>query len=1122
MVSALTFPYRRPRRSDSRKKKTPRRPPPLKLDDSFFKEQSKKKSGQPAVKAVRGEVSGPTPNKDSFTMPVKMEVSLSDPGKSTENEAMETPKANGNLHPDYNPYGSKKATPEPSILLASRPVSPQESLRTIIQLDGHDSDSDPEISPMSEHRAPARSGSVLSKFFPELSGNHLLVSPMSDGRKMSAAPEKPIPRKASFFEHEIHERVQTLYSQSADVASEEEDEDEVEEQQTGTPLGQKTGSSSGSDEIMDDASSCYSRRSSVTSVGTEVPEDGPYNSADAYSIFSPVAAGVFDDTASLCPSRAASTVSRAPSRARSKKSRSKGPSRAPSRTASKASKTAPKAAEPEPPVPQLQPPVQLEPPVDIQPTPPTDCQQKPATDSPSKPPTDSPSASPSTSPKAPNNGLRPPHPPPLRAESVFQPRSFSVGSPVSMDDLKNKPLPLEPVRQPSPLAIRRESRPPASQRAGSRYNRGPSLLRTQVHHSNSNQQPCQTCGGCVDRQMREARRGTAPETRVSRRDPTFNQAAEELEDTLAGLGKSGQRKQQTMLILDAPLQVRRHNGEWVATRPAPAPPSSKPYSGIHANSPLDAARSVKKDKYGRTVISKRPSDTPNRRPSNLDTIREGANKDKQKKSKSQEAEDKLMRSPKGRHSSSPAKVEEAKKDKGSLKRSFITMPSFSRRQTQPGRSAIAEQRLSVLSSHSETSLGPPPEDTRRLSQASLSETNLESTSAPSSTKRDDLMLQLPRLQTHDLDLKNLLDHFTFDQGLDRSATASPTDLDPAAAELAGDADAAPPSDDLPNLTPPEDEKIPVNSDKMRQNQAFVSTAQASSVHVPPEVYELAATPPSPTLHIPELPGKNEAPTQLVLPPNMSEDAIVSMMEGISSLDDLFNLVLVNRRFYNIFKKRELPMIKNALFKMSPPAWELREMSPPWTTEWQQVLDPDTQVPEYTPSLYLDRYAQDIFTLAQLKSMILVRCSPFLRRETVRGLSGVDSARAEEVDDAFWRIWTFCRIFGTGKGRENDMEGQRDWLKGGVKAKLHLGSSSTMTEPFGMNNVLFEPPAGFAHGNKGGLSPKQLYDMTEIWTCLGVLLQPLHAKCAEARDVGIFDGMDVPEGDTVREETVLGK
>jgi hypothetical protein len=311
--------------------------------------------------------------------------------------------------------------------------------------------------------------------------------------------------------------------------------------------------------------------------------------------------------------------------------------------------------------------------------------------------------------------------------------------------------------------------------------------------------------------------------------------------------------------------------------------------------------------------------------------------------------------------------------------------------------------------------------------------------------------------------------------------------------------------------------------KMRQSWALISTAQASSLQLTDQIYELPAEPTSPSsvLLSSVLPLRTKSHDQNVtLPADMPVDLIITIMEKIDSLDDLFNFVLVNKKTYSAFKRRELPLIKNALFKMSPPAWELREMSPPWEMEWQLLLDPDSQVPEYTPTLYLQRYAQDIYTLAKLKALVLARCAPFLRPDTVRGLAGVDNQRAEEVDDAFWRLWTFCRIFGSGKRRENDITGQMDWLNGGVQAKKY--SESSVTQPFGINNVLFEPPKGFGRGNLDGLSQKQMYDLTEIWTCMGVLLQPLHGKCIEARKVGIFDGLDVPDGDAVREETVLGE
>lgn len=316
-----------------------------------------------------------------------------------------------------------------------------------------------------------------------------------------------------------------------------------------------------------------------------------------------------------------------------------------------------------------------------------------------------------------------------------------------------------------------------------------------------------------------------------------------------------------------------------------------------------------------------------------------------------------------------------------------------------------------------------------------------------------------------------------------------------------------------------EEKVFVASSKLRRSNTFVLPYQPGSLQAPQIIYELDAGMPSPPVRV-----ANSKPSSTVARPAILPDSIVhSILDQASSLDDVFNLAVLNRQFYRIFKQNELEYIKNAVFKMSPPAWELREMSPPWDSEWQGMLDPDAQVPDYTPTLYLQRYAQDIFTLAQLKSLILARCSCFLRPDTIRGLAGVDFDRATEVDDAFWRVWTFCRIFGCGKGRENDIAGQMDWLNGGVLAmNQHTSLPFSVSEPFGMNNVLFEPPAGFGMGNLGGLSQGQMYDMTELFTCLSVLLQPLHGKCGEARKAGVFNGRDVKVGDSDKEEKILGR
>ncbi|KKK23593.1 hypothetical protein AOCH_004929 [Aspergillus ochraceoroseus] len=288
---------------------------------------------------------------------------------------------------------------------------------------------------------------------------------------------------------------------------------------------------------------------------------------------------------------------------------------------------------------------------------------------------------------------------------------------------------------------------------------------------------------------------------------------------------------------------------------------------------------------------------------------------------------------------------------------------------------------------------------------------------------------------------------------------------------------------------------------------------------PEMVYELAADcPPNPV----ESPVTPFAPLgQIIWPPVLPDDVVYGILQQCDSLPDLFHLAIINNQFYRVFKSHELSLIQCAIFAMSPAAWELREMSPPWDYEWQVLLDVDAPVPEYTAALYLDRYTQDIYTLVKLKSLILARCGTFLRQETIRGLAGMDDSRASEIDDAFWRVWTFCRIFGCGKGREGDIVGQMDWLNGGIMAmSRHTAVTMSVTEPFGMHDVLFEPPEGFGLGNKGGLSQSQLYDMTEIWTCLGVLLQPMHGRCSEARSAGVYDGHDVAEGDDKKAENLL--
>ncbi|KAJ5778862.1 hypothetical protein N7457_006582 [Penicillium paradoxum] len=857
--------------------------------------------------------------------------------------------------------------------------SPQEIWDTMIELESPQESDDSEISPLSANLPQLRPASCLTRFYSDPSLLFSGVSPASAQRSMDRFTG------SSVFERELEERVQIMYRSSTGVSP---------KPYASPGQNEVSRSSSGSDETLDSASSCYSRRTSITTLGSEFwGDDGryPYKTADEYSIQSPISGGVFDDDAASLASPCSPSVEVL--------SRLGGSNI----------------------------PVQL--------------------------------------------------------------RPGPVTKKVSMNDLKNKPLPLEPsfgiisssndnldypLSAPSPR--------PKSHRAMARSqkeSRGSPLQHSitmshedwknsMLQHLNSRelQHTTQAWGHSQSKPPPRPRHTRAQSDNVgvagprARHVPSLSQAAEDLEAALAGLSdKDGSQKKQ--VVLDGPLQISR-NGDLIATRPAPRPPSTKPHSQSPRGSPLSH---LKRENRIRSV-----SQSPTKEKSHRLLKKESKEKARPPSRDTQTDAKPLISEAK--NNANP-KETNPRKEKLS-KKSFL---AFSRKQSQGLRDAVSVGSRSEHSLHLTEAHSSNPQDL-----------------APT---RNDLLLQLPRLQTNDLEGNPLSDI----AGLDQPLSGSPglRDMDCAARA---------------------EESAQASDNKLRQSWALVSTAQASSLHIPEQIYELAATPPSPLSALPSRVRKHDHGVEITLPEDLPVYLIFTIMEQIDSLDDLFNFVLVNKKIYTAFKRRELTMLKNALFKMSPPAWELREMSPPWEMEWQLLIDPDSQVPEYTPTLYLQRYAQDIYTLARLKALVLARCAPFLRRDTIRGLAGVDNKRAEDVDDAFWRIWTFCRIFGSGKGRENDITGQMDWLRGGVAAKGHFTPASTMTQPFGINTVLFEPPEGFGRGNLSGLSQKQMYDLTEIWTCLGVLLQPLHGKCIEARKVGIFDTMNVPDGDLVREEIIL--
>ncbi|KAL2841453.1 hypothetical protein BJY01DRAFT_9648 [Aspergillus pseudoustus] len=588
--------------------------------------------------------------------------------------------------------------------------------------------------------------------------------------------------------------------------------------------------------------------------------------------------------------------------------------------------------------------------------------------------------------------------------------SLSKRSPAAEPRSREKPLPCEPPIQMAPLSIRRKKK------------QQPETIREDTFDNPILESPAHTQGG-------------------SNHPPTLSQAAEDLENALAGLVEH--KVEEAMPRIDAPLQVRRGNMDIIATRAAPIPP-------------LEVRKSSSTIKVGKASPDEevRHAKKPHKARSSPFSFRvPGFGK---------------------KHHLRPHRPQFR-----SLSSSSVTV-GLERR--------VAHQEA-VASKGTEENNGPsstpgflsPPLPVQRPASVS---------------SERELRLKLPRLQTKEVRSSGML--FT--------KPTKPV--------------AVPPEIVQPVPKPRKTfsfEPEGTMSENLSQPVGLYSELEMDSG--PTVIYELDAGPgqqvkvpvPAPTPFVPsgEMPG------------SLPDKVVYSILRHCSSLQDLFNFAVMNRQFYRVFKLHELDLIQSTVFAMSPPAWELREMSPPWDCEWQTLLDLDAPVPEYTASLYLDRYTRDLYTLVRLKSLILARCGTFLRPETIRGLAGLDDARASEIDNAFWRIWSFCRIFGCGKGREGDVVGQLDWLDGGVMAKnQHTSVTMSITEPFGMNNVLFEPPEGFGLGNHGGLSQSQLYDMTEIWTCLGVLLQPIHGKCAEARRAGIFKGHDIPEKEAAKEEAVL--
>ncbi|KAF2839840.1 hypothetical protein M501DRAFT_902788, partial [Patellaria atrata CBS 101060] len=253
----------------------------------------------------------------------------------------------------------------------------------------------------------------------------------------------------------------------------------------------------------------------------------------------------------------------------------------------------------------------------------------------------------------------------------------------------------------------------------------------------------------------------------------------------------------------------------------------------------------------------------------------------------------------------------------------------------------------------------------------------------------------------------------------------------------------------------------------------------------------------------------------------AESIILKILENLDSLDDLFATAVLNKAFYRVFKDNELRLMRMTLKRQSLAAWEFREIcTPNESTE----INSAAPKPDYTAKSYFACYLRDAYVIAGLKSIVLRQCKTFLRPETIRSLTSINPEVASRFNDAAWRVWTFCQTFGCGKGREEDIIGQMDWLKGGVLAHQQTCTCSIVEPPeLESSSVLMSAPECFGKGNPGGLSAEQLFDMTELWNCLSALISGvsgMEGRTEQARAYGLFDCTAVQGGDIDGEEVML--
>jgi hypothetical protein len=127
--------------------------------------------------------------------------------------------------------------------------------------------------------------------------------------------------------------------------------------------------------------------------------------------------------------------------------------------------------------------------------------------------------------------------------------------------------------------------------------------------------------------------------------------------------------------------------------------------------------------------------------------------------------------------------------------------------------------------------------------------------------------------------------------------------------------------------------------------------------------------------------------RIPITPSGAEAVILGILRNLDHFQDLFAAAFVNHGFYRVFKRHELGLVKTTLRKMSPPAWEFREIAFPGHdhlhAEDLEVTRPEE---EYTPTTYLQCQKQDVQLIREIKSEIMEKCQSFVRPEISTALT----------------------------------------------------------------------------------------------------------------------------------------